>query len=297
MITSFGNEESEESESDTNDKELPDSKPKIVHHRKPSEYSSREKKTELKSVSKQMEIGPSLPPEMQEKISEKNSFSMAIESFLSSKSLTDNDPSINLESNGSEEDILRRLKNQAKLLQSMEKNTNSNESSSRDGSPFDSESDKQNKINESEKRLEEKPQSRKELKVSLVPGYEDDSENEEEIPPATEVKPLFPIAEYQSDKPVSSTTGDGILKKVETRQTETGCIRIFEYRNVEAEKTDTTNTEAKELNKETESSNNSELESRVSQPAQDLVKVNKFLENLETSAKAFQRKKRIAFDG
>ncbi|XP_051156262.1 formin-binding protein 4-like isoform X2 [Leptopilina boulardi] len=262
MITSFGNEESEESESDSHVEEIAESKPKKVHHRKPSDYSSRERNNEVKSSSQSIEIGPSLPPEMQEKISES--------------------------SNGTEEDILRRLKNQAKLLQSMEKNTESN---SRGGSPFETEHNKNKIQNESEKS-----QTQSELKVSLVPGYEDDSDNDEEIPPASEIKPLFPIVEYETDKPTIKIANDGIVKKVETRQTETGCIRIFEYRNVETEKTDTTDIETKELNKEIDNVDNSESESRINQPSQDIVKVNKFLENLETPTKAFQRKKRIAFD-
>lgn len=295
MITSFGNEESEESESDSHVEEIAESKPKKVHHRKPSDYSSRERNNEVKSSSQSIEIGPSLPPEMQEKISGKNSsFSSSIENFLSTKSssssTTKSVSSINSESsNGTEEDILRRLKNQAKLLQSMEKNTESN---SRGGSPFETEHNKNKIQNESEKS-----QTQSELKVSLVPGYEDDSDNDEEIPPASEIKPLFPIVEYETDKPTIKIANDGIVKKVETRQTETGCIRIFEYRNVETEKTDTTDIETKELNKEIDNVDNSESESRINQPSQDIVKVNKFLENLETPTKAFQRKKRIAFDG
>lgn len=289
MITSFGNEESEESESDSHVEEPSESKLKKVNSRKHSKYSNKEKKIEVKPTNQSIEIGPSLPPEMQEKISGSNSsaFSSKIENFLKTKSSVPS--TINSEPNGTEEDILRRLKNQAKLLQSMNEKTDSN---SRGASPFESE---YNKINESEKRLEDKSQTHRELKVSLVPGYEDDSDNEEEIPPATDVKPLFPIVEYQTEKPPTSTVSDGILKKVETRQTESGCIRIFEYRNVDADKSDTDN-ETKELNKEIESVDN-ELESRITQPAQDVVKVNKFLENLETPTKAFQRKKRIAFDG
>ena len=300
MITSFGNDESDGSESDSNDETPSESKTEKLGIRKPSEYTSREKKPEAKPVSRRVEIGPCLPPKIMPQIQNsvaKETFTSELENSLSSKPLTSADSK-----SSDEEDILRRLKNQAKLLQFLDENAeNSSEnlknSSPRVGSPNEVERNVQSKNKKLEKRSEKQVQSSSEFKVSLVPGYEDDSENEEETTHPTEVKPLFPISEYQQEKSSSTSSNDTIVKKVETRKVESGCIRIFEYRNVESEKVDASITESKELDKEIDSVENSETESRVSQPVQETEKANAFLENLETPAKAFQRKKRIAFDG
>ena len=310
MITSFGNEESDGSESDTNNETPIENKTKILQDsislsKHSSKTSSREKKSEIRTVSRQVEMGPSLPPEMISKmqISVANDAAVTseLESSLSNKLCRKNTSYFtDIESTNDEGDILRRLKNQAKLLQSLDGNIqssgeNSQKCSPGGGSPNQMERIENVKNSELQKCNEEKIQScSSEFKVSLVPGYEDDSDNEEEATQPT--KALFPISEYRTEKS-STSFNDVVLKKVETRQTESGCIRIFEYKSAESGKTEESSTEVKDSIKEAGGAENSDTESRTVQFTSEVVKPNIFLENMETPAKAFQRKKRIAFDG
>ncbi|XP_033214231.1 formin-binding protein 4-like isoform X2 [Belonocnema kinseyi] len=309
MITSFGNEESDGSESDTNEapienksKAPQDCKPPSKHS---SKSSSREKKSEMRTVSRQVEMGPSLPPEMiskmQESVVKDTEVTSELESSLSSKNSSKSTTcSADTEPAPVEDDILRRLKNQAKLLQFLDGNLQksgkqSQKSSPREGSPNEIERNEKTKNSDSEKCNEEKIQTcSTEFKVSLVPGYEDDSDNEEEVTQPTEVKALFPISQCQAEK--STSYNEVVLKKVETRQTESGCIRIFEYQSAESAKAEVASTENQESSREPGITESVETESRTSQSAPEVVKPNIFLENMETPAKAFQRKKRIAFD-
>lgn len=310
MITSFGNEESDGSESDTNEAPT-ENKSKVPQDCKPpskplSKSSSREKKSEMKTVSRQVEMGPSLPPEMvskmQNSVIKETAITSELESSLSTKhSSKSTTYLVDTEGALDEDDILRRLKNQAKLLQFLDGNVqksgeHSHKSSPREGSPNEMERSEKTKNSDSEKCNEEKIQTcSSEFKVSLVPGYEDDSDNEEEATQPTEVKALFPISQYQAEK--STSYNEVVLKKVETRQTESGCIRIFEYQSAESGKPEVASAESKESSKEADITENLETESRTAQSAPEIVKPNIFLENMETPAKAFQRKKRIAFDG
>jgi hypothetical protein len=163
-----------------------------------------------------------------------------------------------------EDDILARIKNQAKLLQYIGSKPSSSENN---------DDEKQKMLSDAEVG----PNPAKELKLSLVPGYEDDSEGEEEVtnPNST---PLFPIAQT-----------DGFeLKKSETNTCNT---RIYEYRDA-----DSIGPEKKSEDGEAKSEDNVEEQSEESKSEQE-YKTNKFLENIDALSKAFQRKKRIAFDG
>ena len=166
-------------------------------------------------------------------------------------------PSSNISSN--EEDILQRLKNQAKLLRSNLKNDSSR-----------SHGDKDSKA--------------KDLKLSLVPGYEDDSDGEEESPRKPH-KPLFPIPETSS----ASTDSNSASERVKRLETNAGSIRIYDYRNTELEDKTEENINAAESNSGEDKPDESKLDTEA--------KANKFLESLDPPTKAFQRKRRIAFDG
>ena len=123
--------------------------------------------------------------------------------------------------------------------------------------------------------------SSKDLKLSLVPGYEDDSETEEDSPRKINLqqKPLFPIAES------STEDSEKLSKRIELTA---GSVRIYEYKKKEA------NLEANEEH----STAASGVENEPKESKEDLDnKANKFLDNIEMPSKGFQRKKRIAFDG
>ncbi|OXU22635.1 hypothetical protein TSAR_013641 [Trichomalopsis sarcophagae] len=263
MITSFGNDESEseESEREETPKKMPPSclkKPPRPSHSRPttsSQDSSSNKASE--SNESRVPLGPVLPPahygpQNKERLSEK--LSPNIPSTRQERSSSGNSISHN------EDDILTRLKNQAKLLQ-------------------------QHKNSESEQK------SGKDLKLSLVPGYEDDSEGEDDGNSSSHSrkssKPLFPISESAASGE-DSNSRDKLTKKIDTG---TSKLRIYEYKNPEA---------ASEVRQEDEGNNsndNNAAEDRQEESKLDQeAKTNKFLESIDAPTKAFQRKRRIAFD-
>lgn len=148
----------------------------------------------------------------------------------------------------------------------------------------------------------ESSNSSKELKFSLVPGYADDSDNEDETAPKKlTVEPLFPITDFSGNATSTIVTQDGTVKKIETKYTDSGSVKIFQYHTTSNDKLDNTNNEIKQAKEElepeeTQNTGNME-ETRVIRFEDEPPKPNIFLENLETPSKAFQRKRRIAFDG
>lgn len=138
------------------------------------------------------------------------------------------------------------------------------------------------KLND-ESGSETKPKIAKDLKLSLVPGYEDDSDGDDEVSTRRQVKPLFPIAESSS-----SINNNKVAKTIETN---TGNIRIYEYKNSES-----TGESSKQTEENVEAENTEESPECPPKTEQE-SKANKFLESIGESAKGFQRKKRIAFDG
>lgn len=140
----------------------------------------------------------------------------------------------------------------------------------------------------------------RDVKMSLVPGYDDDSEGDEESPRKQvpepqqlhQSKPLFPII----DQPISSSSSN--LKKdfkLDERvpkhiETPSGSIKVYDYRSETTEKS---------KDRSPENAETSELDRpEKDEPKIDLdTKANKFLESLDPPSRAFQRKKRIAFDG
>lgn len=119
------------------------------------------------------------------------------------------------------------------------------------------------------------------INVSLVPGYGDDSDVEEEVKPKQEVKPLFPIA--QDENYVNSTN---TLKDTHGAFTKSSS-------NVQsADQNNDGNGDTREVKGDHE-----KTEEKDSKADEDKSKTNIFLEGMQVCGKAFQRKKRIAFDG
>lgn len=120
------------------------------------------------------------------------------------------------------------------------------------------------------------------LQVSLVPGYGDDSDGEEEVRPKQEIKPLFPIAQNEEYVNVTNSlknTHDATAKNSSNVQTSDQCSE----NNGDVQ--------------ETKNDQNEKTEEKESKTDEDKSKTNIFLEDMQVCGKAFQRKKRIAFDG
>lgn len=117
------------------------------------------------------------------------------------------------------------------------------------------------------------------LNVSLVPGYGDDSDGEEEVRPKQEIKPLFPIAQDEEYVNINSSKNirDAPTKNSSNVQASDQCSDSNE--DTQDTKNDHEKTEEKELKMDEDKSKNI------------------FLEDMQVCGKAFQRKKRIAFDG
>lgn len=123
------------------------------------------------------------------------------------------------------------------------------------------------------------------FKVSLVPGYGDDSDGEEEVRlPKQEVKPLFPIS--QDEEYTSITKSSLNVHDAVTRDSSRDC-------NVQSgdQGNDSGGCDAQDVK------NDQEKAEKESKTDEEKAKTNIFLEDMQVCGKAFQRKKRIAFDG
>ncbi|XP_014210655.1 formin-binding protein 4 [Copidosoma floridanum] len=263
MITSFGNDESEseeESEQEEPQKQKSCLKKSLTKPGKSSSHSSESKEPRALMGPAPPPVAPlNYGPQNKEKLSDRLSQNVPRTKTQKKADIKDDD------------DILQRLKSQAKLLQTCENDEKSN-SSREDRShtpPKPPTSDLTDK-------------SKKRIKLSLVPGYEDDSEGEDESSSSRKsAKPLFPISEQL---PPTDSQSDGIAKKIDTN---VGSLRVYDYRS-----TDSTQSEPKIENASTDSQSNVE-----EKPEEGLEsKANKFLDSIDVPSKAFQRKKRIAFD-
>ncbi|XP_014469072.1 PREDICTED: formin-binding protein 4-like [Dinoponera quadriceps] len=120
--------------------------------------------------------------------------------------------------------------------------------------------------------------SKLDVNVSLVPGYGDDSDVEEEVRPKQEMKPLFPIA--QDEDYATSTSKD-----THEAFAKSSCnVQSFDQSN-----------DGNEDTRETKG-DHEKTEEKESKADEDKSKTNIFLEDMQVCGKAFQRKKRIAFD-
>ncbi|XP_036146449.1 formin-binding protein 4 isoform X2 [Monomorium pharaonis] len=117
------------------------------------------------------------------------------------------------------------------------------------------------------------------LNVSLVPGYGDDSDGEEEVKPKQEIKPLFPIV--QSEEYVNVTNSLKNTQDVSAKNS--GSVQA-------SDQCSDSNDDLQETK------NDNEKTDKESKTDEDKSKTNIFLEDMQVCGKAFQRKKRIAFD-
>ncbi|XP_033327519.2 uncharacterized protein LOC117221048 [Megalopta genalis] len=114
------------------------------------------------------------------------------------------------------------------------------------------------------------------FRVSLVPGYDEDSDPEEEPEVRQERKALFPIPQTEESTDSATSRSHRIPESNDTDGN-------GDRRNVQ------------EPDNEVSEKGDSGEES-VLKPEDDGQKANKFLDNLHGRSKFFQRKKRIAFD-
>lgn len=121
------------------------------------------------------------------------------------------------------------------------------------------------------------------FRVSLVPGYDEDSDAEEESEVKQERKALFPIPQTEQ------TVEIGATRK----------ITVDESRTTDSNDSDT-NGEKGKVEEQDSGDVCERLEIREEaslKSEEDPQKGNKFLDNFHGRNKFFQRKKRIAFDG
>ncbi|XP_003701113.1 uncharacterized protein LOC100878735 isoform X2 [Megachile rotundata] len=119
------------------------------------------------------------------------------------------------------------------------------------------------------------------FRISLVPGYDEDSDVEEESEAKQERKTLFPI-------PLTDSTKESTLDESQVLNTNT-LLNSTEESN--SERKNSHDQEDEQPSEKTESKEESTVK-----PDDDAQKSNKFLDNLSGRNKFFQRKKRIAFD-
>ncbi|XP_076624014.1 uncharacterized protein LOC143343227 isoform X1 [Colletes latitarsis] len=127
------------------------------------------------------------------------------------------------------------------------------------------------------------------FRISLVPGYDEDSDAEEESEVKQERKALFPIP--QTDATTESVS-------VSRRSIQTKHVILDDSQVMDNNDSDT-NTEKKNVQEQDSESvlEGSECgEEPVLKPEEEGQKSNKFLDNFHGRNKYFQRKKRIAFD-
>lgn len=122
------------------------------------------------------------------------------------------------------------------------------------------------------------------FRISLVPGYDEDSDVEEESEEKQERKALFPI-------PQIAETTENVSSRKNT---------IDDDHLADSNDSSEINSERKSVQEQDNEDVLERLESKDDSSAkteEDTQKGNKFVDNLHGRNKFFQRKKRIAFDG
>ena len=126
------------------------------------------------------------------------------------------------------------------------------------------------------------------FRVSLVPGYDEDSDVDEELEVKQEKKALFPIPQTEDTVETLPTAHRATQSKHpaldNSRVTDSNDSDVNAERKNEQENEGTT--ESTECSDEP-----------AAKAEDDGQRTNKFLDNLHGRSKFFQRKKRIAFDG
>lgn len=133
------------------------------------------------------------------------------------------------------------------------------------------------------------PKSDLDFRISLVPGYDEESDAEEESDAKHEKKALFPIPQTEDMESTSSTHG--------TMQNKHIVIEDNQVTDSNDSDVDTEKNNTQELNNENISEKAECAEKSGAKSEEDVQKSNKFLDSFHGQNKFFQRKKRIAFDG
>ncbi|XP_076236920.1 uncharacterized protein LOC143180822 isoform X2 [Calliopsis andreniformis] len=150
-------------------------------------------------------------------------------------------------------------------------------------------------IKESKNALIKKGNSKQNVKsdldfrISLVPGYDEESDIEEESETKNERKALFPIPQSENSLESVSLTHDTVQNK----------HTIIEDNHVTDSNDGDSNTEKNNMQEEDAESisEKTEYEEKSGTKSEDdIQKSNKFLDNFHGQNKFFQRKKRIAFE-
>ncbi|XP_029050844.2 formin-binding protein 4-like isoform X1 [Osmia bicornis bicornis] len=127
------------------------------------------------------------------------------------------------------------------------------------------------------------------FRVSLVPGYDEDSDAEEEPETKQERKALFPIPLTDNVKESTPLSSKIVLDE---SQTISSIVLINSADNESSsERKSTQDQEDEQVSEKPECK-----EEPAVKAEEDVQKTNKFLDNLSGRSKFFQRKKRIAFD-
>nr|XP_046481673.1 formin-binding protein 4-like isoform X1 [Neodiprion pinetum] len=370
MITSFGDDESESDGSDS-DSALKKSTCDKVSAQKIHKLKEVCKNS-LSEVEESPSIGPFLPLEIipmihgPENVSENGNSHVdnGIESVTKAEGRDENvyssrkienslvNQKVTVKSEDSEEEnILMRLKNQAKLLQSLGgevpesvetliKDEVNDQAENLEQDDIISQIEKEMPVDHarnfssiskmksetlkglsSESSRLQETKKNKDIKISLVAGYSDDSDFEEETSPKKtgNAQPLFPIMSNYTGKENSDNVLHSTLKVSDefnpakdvsvvnlgikgAEQKQWDFVNAGKLSNSSAEDADNADGDSRGTTDNTSQSalNGQESlesgETRTTRLDPELSRQQTFLENLEMPVKGFQRKKRIAFD-
>ncbi|XP_015433489.1 PREDICTED: formin-binding protein 4-like [Dufourea novaeangliae] len=253
MITSYG---SEESDSDTADES---------HSKNEAPAVSAAESTNPNSTNKSKTEGfPSSIPTRHSQMlkTSQNLDQDSKDSMENPKAETLLDPK------PSEEKEVKYLKSQVRLQESEE---------SSDRLCSDSRTVNESKLIVMNENSKSNLSSDLDFRVSLVPGYDEDSDVEDEPEVKQERKALFPI-------PQTEDTMESLSSKVH-------CVPDTSDSDVNIERRNVPELDSEVILEKAESG-----EESISKSEDDGQRANKFLDNLHGRSKFFQRKKRIAFD-
>lgn len=266
MITSYG---SDESDSDTPDE----------NHSKNKAPSAPESTGTGSTVkAKNIETYPSTTPVIQPQLPTVPQNSAP--DYENKDTVEYKKPEVSLDLKPTEDTETKYLKTQVKqsVTQETEENKTSNDNQTAKESFVKKNSNKHNTDVELD------------FRVSLVPGYDEDSDVEEESETKQERKALFPI-------PLTDNVKESIPPSSKTVLDESQTISS----SVLINSADNESSGERKNNQDQEDERVSEKPECKEEPAvkaeEDVQKTNKFLDNLSGRSKFFQRKKRIAFDG
>ncbi|CAK9818615.1 Formin-binding protein 4 [Anthophora quadrimaculata] len=261
MITSFGSDESDSDTANENQSkiEVKSTSKNVLTPTLKNTSSSLKSRNKEKFLPPTPVIQPQLPPVSQSPIQE-----------YKNKSIMEDVTTELLNSNSTEHTEAKYLKNQVKHQSIVQETEECGEKISND--------------NRTTKKTKSKHNVEPDVdfRISLVPGYDEDSDVEEESEVKQERKALFPIPQIP-ETTESASTYKAVFDDNRTMDSNDSDVN-GERRNVQEQDNEDV---SERLECRDESGAKSEEETQ---------KGNKFLDNLHGRNKFFQRKKRIAFD-